>query len=186
MWLTATIENPVGSGDQLAADVPSDSGLNSNFANNVLTISGTSEQAAEYQSALQSITYSTSSLALRHGPSDDSHRGQRRLDGKRGVRDEHCRLARQSSGANGDDAAGRRVGQLGRHGQLHRRGQRRPVPTVQWEVSTNGGSTFSAISGADLYHLQLYRDSRGHRKRVRGRLHQQLRHGHHVARAAEG
>ncbi len=147
MWLTATIENPVGSGDQLAADVPSDSGLNSNFANNVLTISGTAG-AAEYQSALQSITYSTSSSPSGTG------RPTIRIVASDGST-ESAVYTTSIAVSPGSQAAPMVTTQpaaasvnLGGTASFTAAASGTPAPTVQWEVSTNGGSTFSAISGA--------------------------------------
>ena len=50
--------------------------------------------------------------------------------------------------AHGDHEPVQRYGQRGQPGQFHGRGQRLSDPTVQWELSTDGGQTFNAISGA--------------------------------------
>ena len=55
-----------------------------------------------------------------------------------------------------------------------------PTPTVQWQVSTDSGSTFSDITGADQHHpdpQQHYH--RPERRRVPGGIHQQRRHSYY-------
>ena len=61
-----------------------------------------------------------------------------------------------------------------------------PAPTVQWEVSTNGGTTFTPITRRDLDHLQLHGHQRGKRRRVRGGLHQQRQYGDHHGGDVDG
>ena len=76
-----------------------------------------------------------------------------------------------------DDRARQPDGQRGHHGDLHGGGQRQPdAPQVQWEVSTDGGTTFTRRLRRDLDHLQLHGRQHAKRQRVRGRLHQQRRH----------
>ena len=55
-----------------------------------------------------------------------------------------------------------------------------PTPTVQWQVSTDSGSTFSDITGAYQHHpdpQQHYH--RPERRRVPGGIHQQRRHSYY-------
>jgi cyclophilin family peptidyl-prolyl cis-trans isomerase len=147
LWLTATIENPAGSGDQLSATIPSGSGLSSNFSGDVLTISGPAD-AATYQSALQSITYSTSSSpsgtnnpTIRVEVSDGTTQSAvytttiAIAPGSQVAPTISTQPAAASVNAGGTATFTAAAGGT-------------PSPTVQWEVSTNGGSTFTAISGA--------------------------------------
>ena len=50
--------------------------------------------------------------------------------------------------------------------------------TVQWQVSTDGGTTFTDYRRRDLDDLQLHGHLGAKRRRVRGRLHQQRRQLH--------
>ena len=52
-----------------------------------------------------------------------------------------------------------------------------PTPTVQWQISSDGGKTFSAHQWGDQHHADADRRHQRHeRLRIRGRLHQQRRH----------
>ena len=46
---------------------------------------------------------------------------------------------------------------FGRHGDLSTTATGFPSPTVQWQVSTNGGSSFSDMRGSHVGHVQLHR-----------------------------
>ena len=62
-----------------------------------------------------------------------------------------------------------------------------PAPTVQWQVSTNGGTSFTPISGATSATLTLTGDDRrAERQPVRGRVHQRGWHHHDERRDADG
>ena len=61
-----------------------------------------------------------------------------------------------------------------------------PTATVQWEVSSNGGSTFSNISGATSTSYSFTATSGAERRRVQGGLQQQRGQRHHHGRDLDG
>ncbi len=61
-----------------------------------------------------------------------------------------------------------------------------PTPTVQWQVSTNGGTTFSNITGANVHDAELHHQRRPERKPIPRRVHQYVRRGHHHGGNVDG
>ena len=88
--MTATIEDPEGSNEQLSADTAGTT-LTSNYANGVLTVAGVAA-VADYQTVLRTITYSTCSARRQ---SHDLHRRQRRHDHQPGGHGNHQRRTRR-------------------------------------------------------------------------------------------
>ena len=60
-----------------------------------------------------------------------------------------------------------------------------PTPSVQWQVSTNGGTTWTAVSGATVDDAQLCGHGRRERPEVRSRVHEPGRVGDHEGGHAE-
>ena len=148
LWLTATIENPVGSGDQLAATIPSGSGLSSSFSGDVLTISGPAT-AATYQAVLQSITYSTTSS------SSGTSKPTINIVASDGTM-ESAVYRTSIAVAPGSSVAPAITGNptaasvnAGQNATFTAAASGSPAATVQWEVNT--GSGFSNITNGGVY-----------------------------------
>ncbi len=147
LWATATIENPVGSGDTLSATIPSGSGLSQDFSGDTLTISGVAS-AATYESVLQSITYSTTATApgtinptvsiIVSDGTTESAEYTTSITILPGSQVAPTVTSNPTSATV--DAGGTATFTAAASGT--------PTPTVQWEVSTDGGTTFTDISGA--------------------------------------
>ena len=117
--MTATIQDPLGSSDQLSA-VTTDTPLTSNFANDVLTVSGV-DNIADYQTVLQSITYSTNStqagdptiaIMVNNGTTSSP------------VATVNVTVTQGTRSTGRDHEPGRSDGRRGQHGDLHGGGQR--------------------------------------------------------------
>ena len=182
LWLTATIENPVGSGDQLAATIPSGSGLSSNFSGDVLTISGPAS-AATYQAVLQSITYSTTSTST--GTSSPTIA----IVASDGTTESDVyvtsisRCARKQCRAGNHGEPDGVVGQCRPERDLHGRGQRHAH--AHRAVGSQHGQRFQQHyqwrrlqRRNDRHADDHWRDCLHERLHLRGGLHQQRRLGH--------
>ncbi len=145
--MTVTIENPPdGAGEKLTANTAGTT-LTSNYANGVLTISGVADTAT-YQTVLQSVQYTdtastatpgdrTISIAVNDG-TDTNTIATVTVDVVQGANTAPSVTANPTSKAV---SAGSSVTFTAAAGGS-------PTPTVQWEVSTNSGTSFSAVSGA--------------------------------------
>ena len=149
LWATATIENPVGSGDKLSATVPSGSDLSQDFSGDTLTISGLAD-AATYQTALQLITYSTTATTpgsvnptvsiMASDGTMESTVYKSTIEIQPGSQTTTAPTVTTNPTSATVDAVGTATFTAAASGT--------PTPTVQWEVSTDGGTTFTDISGA--------------------------------------
>ena len=169
--MTVTIQNPPnGSSEQLSATTTGTT-LTSNYADGVLTVSGVAD-VATYQTVLQSVQYSnnastadagdrTVSIVVNDG-TDTSTPATVTVDVVQGA---NSTPAVTTNPASQTVAAGNAV-------TFTAAASGNPTPTVQWQVSTSGGTAFSAISGATSTTYTFTAIERGKRQRVRGRLHQ--------------
>ena len=145
--MTVTLQNPQdGSGEQLSANTTGTM-LTSSYANGVLTVSGVAD-IADYQTVLRTVTYRITS--------SPAHAGDRTLsivinDGTA----TSTAATSTISVVQGTETAptvtsnpATQTVNAGNTATFTATSSGAPAPTVQWEMSTDGGTTFNPISGA--------------------------------------
>ncbi len=145
--LTATIQDPPdGSSEQLTANTTGTS-LASNYADGVLTVTGAAD-VPTYQTVLESVQYSDTAATVHAGArtvsivvndgTDASAPADVTIDVAQGT---NIAPTVTTNPTSKSVTAGSSV-------TFTAAASGNPTPTVQWQMSSNGGTTFSTISGA--------------------------------------